>query len=537
MPAIPLLHSFPGNPVDGKGLQALGNSIPVGWEPESNTYDPAAFPTPFGRAEATALILKAGAPGVELFEHFRLLLLGVLAGVLRVVPEDLARLDNLGRALMLVDGDARYFCKVVEPATSLTFGASYRSCLLWSHARRDASDWNRLRTAIDPRLGFALALLAQWRDTLRSSGRWSGQVVAWQRAVDVILEQAGTIALDPASLDADSRQTGPFLAQLPFGDSARPARAELLYLPAHDPGRLRRFRALLQATPSTTQDSVTLVDTASAVRARIVILPAVATGANKLAAGVGAVELFDGTAAPGTGAPRVEEIERLLEPVCRALIEENRPVDTDSVRGALWAYPDAIRLLALTRGTVPATILLSSAAQVACFAGAALPPESSEDVGFLQVGAQRLVLLDKLGDVSLLELRALGLTLFRVFTGELTTRAGVLTRGTAAPLLHVAGPPFASDSRNPLEPSAASIQAVNGEPPQELRKKLATLQRFVATYAGAELLLGKASRSFAAWAADRDEPVAPLGKVGERSLPLQVTGFTIPLAADAPAPV
>jgi hypothetical protein len=537
MPSLPLLHSFPGNPIDAKGLQRLGNTIPRGWEPEPNTYDPAAFPTPFGRAEATALVLRTGTLGVHrLFDEFKWLLLGVVSGVLRVVPDDLVRLDNLGRALMLVDPEARYFSRIVwgtsGPAT--VFGMTYRTCLFWSHARREDSDWSRLRSAVEPRMSIALTLLDQWRKTLQSSGRWNAQLVQWQRAVDLIIDQGGAAGGSDVSLRADTVNVGPIAVLLPTGEGAQSQRAEWLYVPSYDPGRLGRFRSLLQANPTQGPEGLVLLDPSGAVRARISTLPQVTTDGKKIAAGVGSVEVVDGTPVAGGGPPRTDEVRRFLEPVQRVLSEEGRAIDDASVRRQPWAYPDALRLLAFVSDSVPEGAILSNRAHMACVSGAMLPDEAGDDLASLPVGTQRIILVDRIDAMALHELRGLGLLLYRVFVGEVSLRQGAFVPGSVPSSFAEAAEPFAAPSKNPLEPAAWVTALVSKDPPLALVKRLATLQRFVATYANAEPILAKAARSFAKWAADRELPIAPMGRAASRTLGLTVAGQSLLLGQDSP---
>lgn len=534
--AIALLHSFIGTVPDEPGLFPIGNTIPKGWEPDPNTYQPGAFPTPYGRAEATALVLGTGQPGVPLFDHFQWLLMGLLSGVLRVVPDDLRRLDNLGQSLDLVDPEARYFARIVwdEPGKTTTFGVTYRTCLLWSHARRTTDDWNRLSNAIAPRRSIALALLAQWRETLHSAKAWSAQAVPWQRAIELILQQGGDVRTDAASLRSDTAHQGPLYVLVSAEDPTQKPRLEWLYLPVYAKGRLQQFRSRLQAKPSKTSDSAVLLDASGAACARISTLPQVAAGASKLAAGIGTLEIIDTGAAAGIGAPQTEELARLLEPVRQALKEAGRSTDPASIRAAPWAYPDALRLMAFLQEGIAEGVILSNAAHMACIGGAQVPDESSDQVASLQIGQQKLVLMDALGDKGLFELRALGLTLYRVFIGELGIKQGVLTTGVNVSVLGQVSSPFAADSKNPLESAAWVTQIVAAEPPLAIRKRFATLQRLVATYENAEPMLAKSARSFAAWAADRGASVAPLGKPADRNLSFNVGGQVLVLGVDVP---
>ncbi len=534
-----LLHSYSANVPERPGLFPLGDgtNLPAEWQPDPRQYQPAALPTPFARAEATTLVLEQSAPGEHpLFDQFGWMLLGVVSGVLRLAPDDLRddRYDNFGKALLQVDDGARYFSRVVWPdgaSGGLLFGASYRTCLLWPHARRVASQWNALAQAIQGRQSEALVLLAQWREALRRQGRWSAQLVAWQRGVDATL--GNNVATDVDVLRTGAALHGPVWAVVPTGDPARPTRAEPLYLPVLDPGRFERFRDLLQSTPRRAPDgsAVELADAAGAACARIET-PRVAADASTLALGAGNLSFGQQRGALGEGAPRLAELEELLEPVRLALQKEGRATDAASVRAGIGFYPDALRLLdQVKEAAAPADLILTSRLQVLALRGIRVPTEDSDDIASIDAGGKRVTLVDRVGESALFELRALGFLLFRVFSGELAVRDGAIVSG-GNPASFAGGAMIAADAKHPLEPSSALYQAVAAAPPSALARRLALLQRFVATYRSAEPMLDKAARSFATWAWGTGTAVAGLGKRGDRALPWRVAGLELRLARD-----
>ncbi|MCC6649130.1 MAG: hypothetical protein IT374_26620, partial [Polyangiaceae bacterium] len=125
------------------------------------------------------------------------------------------------------------------------------------------------------------------------------------------------------------------------------------------------------------------------------------------------------------------------------------------------------------------------------------------------------VRLDSLGGVELLDLRALGSVLWAVFDGD----ARVRDDGANVCMLESEQAMMTSGAGAALEPQGWVYEAVTRAPGAQ-SKRLATLQRFVASYsveagrAGPlDGLLDRAARSFARWAAGVAD-VTPMGRQG-----------------------
>ncbi len=548
MPLFPLLHSYDQAPSGVRpGLFPIldGKTIPAAWQPTPAEYDPVAFPTPFARAEATRLVLTQveDAGPHPLWQQFRVMLLGVASGALELALSDLATpaYDNFGSALLRVDAEARYFCRVLSSDGSTTFGATYRTCLFWGHARRQSQEWDQIHHAILPREKEALQVLADWRQALRDVGRWDGRVCGWQRGVDAVVGET------PASeglrtLHEDTRFVGPVLLELPSGDPTEPTSLELVHLPRHAPGFARAFQALCRLEPKLGAEGIELRAPSGAVVGAIA-LPPVGADTDALAVGLGGLKLPSVpaalAAAPEGGRRWVDGpggLLELLEPVRVALSKRGHMSSPDAhVVKHLPFYPDAIRLLAKTRARVAGGETYSARADSLLLArGVGLPDAAAAEAAggvtaLVEAGGRtaRIVLLDSLDGVEILDLRALGAVLWAVYDGDARASdngANVLTVESGRPMMTQGPGPT-------LDPQPWVYDAVSQAPGGSSRR-LATLQRFVASYsieagrAGPlDGILDRAARSFARWAAGVAE-VTPMGRqgvaAGKYSLPIGV---------------
>jgi hypothetical protein len=564
--ALPLLHVWEGAVQAEKGLFTLvdGRSIPGAWEPRPDQYESKAIPTPFARAEAMRLILqRIDEAGTHPFgAQFQYLLLGVAAGVLALEPDSLAhpKFDNLGRALRQVDEDARYFCHVEWARDGRTrgFGLTYRTSLFSPHARRAPAEWNELADAIKPKEKPALELVGQWRAALQRADRWSPELrgCEWQRGVDHVLRG---IAVSPGAplelLHEHARLVGPVWLCVPTGRAEEPVRQEPLYLPQLAPDFARRFNESCRFRPRAAPErgGIVFVDAGNQEVARIRI-PAAGTDPHPIALGMGVLELHS---VPTTPSAAVEDwirgrggepgLVELLRPVELALQKLGRPLTAGHVNGCPPLYPDPIRIL-FERGLWPApggerTIESRALTDARIQAGgraldpAALARQGGELVALGGEGARvSLAMVDRVGDTPVNDLRALGFVLWSIFTreAEISSELGgqLAMSDTLEKLLE-------HSLERPLEPTRRVYERVAGEPPELLRRRLATLQRFAKAYSrlepGLPRLFDRAARSFAAWASGRTEPVENrIGRPPARYLSFRIpTGEELTLALDA----
>lgn len=561
---IALLH--PWNPTEKaeKGLFQIGSdgrTIPDVWRLKPAGCEPEAFPTPFARAEATRLVLEKVETAHPLFNEFRWLVLGIAAGVLSLEPEDLSSpdYDNLGRALMQVDKDAQYFSRI--SFGPLLYGVTYRSCLAWGHARRQGqdglgADWAKLAAAIKPLEKHALQVLADWRDSLRS--RWSPPDFPWQRGID---ELVGNTPVSPGreELAANASMVGPIWLDLPSGRTDVPPRAEPIYFPSYEPGFAARFRALLSVAPrKASGGNIEFRDGRETLVAQIRLPSGGHTGDSfaSIALGAGRLDFVESGArvAPEGGKVYVEGtggLLQLLEPLKLSLAQSGRPVAgaASTIDAAPYLYPDPIRLLLQFRRSVfdppskdGATVFLTHWAMGKINDARKSIPDAgdvkdSDGATALMIHGDtktQVILLDRLGDVEIGDLRALGSVLWRVFIGEADVApqlAGNIADEDLAALLH-------HSASRVLEPVPKVYERVVGNmPAEELSKRLATLQRFVHSYAsspdGVLKLLERAARSFADWA-NGGVHVHALGRKSKEAVIYRLPiGVELPIAKDS----
>ena len=542
MAVIALVHKWDG-PLQRAGLVTVGDGVhlPAGWQPDPRHYNPAALPTPFARAEATRLLLGQledvvveGQPSNVLLTQFRLLLQGLAAGVLHLEPCDLASpdFDNFGRALLQVDPEARYFCRLVD-SQGLGFGSTYRTTLVWGHARRTEQQWDNLAHQVQGLQKQALGLLAEWRSLLLSAGRWKPGECPWQSGVDWVIGNA-TGTPDLRTLHEDAALGGPVLLELPGSDAARPSTLEPVYLPSLAVGRREQFRRLVLFAPRRGSEGVEFLDTQGNILGKI-LEPKASADADARALGAGSLELLSDVKPADHQAPKLQELELLLGPLRQVFHSKGRTVDGTSVSREPYFYPDALRMLEeLKKASAPKNLRLTTSCSARLWLGAHLPPVGPGSVRMAWPAAGEgveLVLTDTLltgtGVTEVLDLRAFGAALFKVFLGEASLRG--------ARILCQEHDLFAVGV-HPLEPALWLYREVTGAPPEALSQRLGILQRFVATYSvdGAsepmEEALQKAASSFANWA--YGTPVMSLGRRGERSLVVDLGGRMLRLGRD-----
>lgn len=564
--AIPLLHSWQGAVQAEKGLFTLvdGKTIPGSWEPKPDQYESKAIPTPFARAEAMRLVLQHidEADGHVFATQFHYLLLGIASGILTLEPDTLAheKYDNLGRALSQVDEEARYFCHVLwtKDGRTRSFGITYRTALFSPHARRSPGEWSELADAVKPKEKRAIELVAEWRAALQSANRWSPGLrdCEWQRGIDHVLR--GTTIAPGTRLELlheHARFVGPVWLCAPTGRPDEPVKQGPLYLPSFSPDFAKRFNESCRFRPRAVPEKagIAFVDGGNQVVAQIRI-PAAGTDPHPIALGMGVLDLHSVPITPNTA---VEDWVRgrgtelglvdLLKPVELALQKIGRPLDATHVNACPPLYPDPIRIL-FERNLWPAPggerTMESRALTDARikWGGRALDLVGVEKAGGEMIslgpdGARiSLTMVDRVGDTQVNDLRALGFVLWSIFVREAEVSGELAGQVAITDTLEKL---FEHTGDRPLEPTRRVYERVGASPPDPLRRRLATMQRFVKAYSSGEpglpRLLHRAARSFVAWASGRTDAVdnrlgRPPARYAVYRLP---TGEELNLALDA----
>jgi hypothetical protein len=326
---------------------------------------------------------------------------------------------------------------------------------------------------------------------------------------------------------------GPVMLEVASGSPANPTRIEPVYLPALSVGRAQAFRSALicQLGPCEDAGYLQLTDGTGQKMGRLDLRPA-AAGADAVCLGLGGVELdARPTTSPGA-APNVAGFDRALDTVRTALQRHNRSTDPTAVRDGLALYPDALRFFEEARASAaPADRIVSAKAAALAIRGIALPSEASGQWADIATSLGRVTLVEQMGAEQLLEVRALGLLLFRVFAGEAEVQdtSGVAnvvsTSLQLAKLFPAKLPMLLDDQQHPLELAPWVQTAVSSAPPPALSDRLGTLQRFLNTYdrgVGNDRLLTAAARSFAHWA--RSGVVVAMGACAQRTIMLRRPG-------------
>jgi hypothetical protein len=566
--SVPLLPSWEGAVQAEKGLFTLvdGKTIPGSWEPRPDQYDSKAIPTPFARAEAMRLILQHidEAGGHPFATQFQYLLLGIASAVLRLEPDTLAheKYDNLGRALSQVDEDARYFCHILWTGGGRTrsFGITYRTSLFSPHARRSPEEWSELAEAVRPKEKRALELIAEWRATLQHANRWSPGLrgCEWQRGVDHALRGHAVAPGGKLELLAEhSRFVGPVWLCTPTGRADDPVKQGPLYLPSFAPDFAKRFNEACRFRPRVIADrGIAFVDAGNQQVAQIRI-PAAGTDPQLIALGLGLLDLHDVPTTPSTavedwirGRGSEPGLVELLKPVELALQKIGRPLDTVHVNTCPALYPDPIRIL-FERNLWPSpgdahaveTRALTDARIKRGGRALDLVEVEREGGEVLALGSDAarisLTMVDRIGDTQVNDLRALGFVLWAVFVRQAEVSSELAGQLAIADTLEKL---FEHSTERPLEPTRRVYERVSGTPPEQLRRRLATMQRLVKAYSSGESglprLLSRAARSFVAWASDRSEAVDNrLGRPPARYVSYRLpTGEELKLALDALEP-
>lgn len=538
-------------------------SVPEVWGPSPDQVQPAAFPTPYGRAEAMRRILEkieaptSGAEAHPLWRCFDILVTAVTLGELQVEVFDLKRsteFDNFGTALCRAEPDVRYLAHFYREADDrqVSFGYSHPRCLVWPHARRTEAEWNQLASAVAPRKADALRLLVEFRSVLIAGRRWVPEhPVEWQRGIS-FLTRGIEPSPDLSTLHEQSRFVGPVGLALPDAAGA-PGPSEPVFLPTLSTKFAERFIQWCASAPTEADTprgrAIVLTDARGTALAELA-LPRPDGGANLLDLGGGVVT--DRAAREIAPCPTycfedqdgAQGLPKALDPLALALMQRGRALTSEPIAACPVLYPDPIRILSKRNlwrgGDVRCTARCERVALTPGGAGrlpgtsdAASDPSSFVVVRFTHAS---MVFAESFEGRDIGDIRALGAALFLAFVGEASVEGGVLRDDDGRPLLR-------SSALRPLEPDDAAYAATAASPGQgsSYARRLASLQRFVASYETAArsadpgalpLGLAAAARTFAQWARPGAD-IRPFGRISATGPALDAGGSALSLFVDA----
>jgi hypothetical protein len=237
----------------------------------------------------------------------------------------------------------------------------------------------------------------------------------------------------------------------------------------------------------------------------------------------------------------------LLKPVELALQKIGRPLDANHVNACPPLYPDPIRIL-FERNLWPApggerTVESRALTDARIkWGGRALDlvgveKEGGEMISLGPDGARvSLTMVDRVGDTQVNDLRALGYVLWSVFSREADVSSELAGQVAITDTLEKL---FEHTGDRPLEPTRRVYERVGTAPSDQLRRRLATMQRFVKAYSSGEpglpRLFNRAAKSFVSWASGRSDAVENrLGRPPAKYISYRLpTGEELKLALDA----
>ncbi|MFH1435966.1 MAG: hypothetical protein ABIJ56_09645 [Pseudomonadota bacterium] len=567
--AIALLHDWPDAPSE-PGLFTLveGTSLPARWRLSPTACDPKGFPSPMARAEAMRHVLrgigKEPGAGHEMAVQFRLLVFGAVLGFVELRPLDLrsAETDNLGRAILRSEPDARYINLLVLRADSgeICYGASHPDCLFWPHARRGREDWDRLARLVGPREQEARKVVAEMCGMLAAAEAWDTERVDWQMGLQW-LAGAGAGPSEPVETRTNTRFAGPVIMRMKSPDPAKKVALRAMYIPVIDSGFAQRFiDCLSMSPPRQTTGGIEICDGAGTLLGRVAV-PETGADVDPVALGAGKTELVQARTVqpPVTRRMWVDGKDGLLgflRPIENAMAVSSfgGSIERGVAKKCPVFFPDPVRIL-VDRGLWRAegeaeaatySFMCKEAAFSAGGPGALPDPDTLAAAGGILVrykgeaGMSLAAYADRVGEKWVGDLRTLGFILFRIFSRDMEAApdrdAGCIRdAATGEPVL-------ISTQERPLDPAADAYARVDdsdsareearataGRAAEAVRSRLATLQQFVKTYSAGEQscdierLLAAAAQSLAAWALG-GKKVLPAGRKGETLVRFRTAG-------------
>jgi len=477
----------------------------------------------------------------QTFERWRLLLLGLVLGEVTLESIDLRQreMDNFGAMLADLRPECR-FMGILRDARRegaqgkrLLVGASDPHCLFWCSPRVGRLNyWSDLKTRIDahPARAEALGLLADWRAQFERAGWFNpghDRAPAWMKGLHVLL---GDSVAPAGLLGSDARLVGPLRLNI-VPRAGGEAEDTVAYLPVREPQWAARFAELLFFQPVRRDAGVVdLVDPNGRAVVTVRMAPtaaapsAPAPGAATDAAPVAGFELLagvgrlEGFANVGRGHGQAHWLEDhanaqgyrslVLNALMAAAARAHRraTLGEEDVGRFSIGFPDTVRLVlgGGAGGVDGPRILLSREVTNRAATGVPLPAagvdlakwkldEAPPAVVAVPGAASGLSvgLVESFGPtgrrVEVGELRGLGFALWLYFTGEAELRSdGARVLWTADDGKELFGRVVVGGAERSLEVLRDTLTAVHSDIERvRARDRLATLQRFAATWRGA----------------------------------------------------
>jgi hypothetical protein len=482
---------------------------PKDWHPTRvEDLQSYAFPTPYAEAERICAWTRL-AEGRGLPARYRNLVLGLTLGHLTLEMLDLDVADDFGRALLNIEPDI-FLGLLWRPIPGETaprlFGATHPRAFVWPHARANtfAPAWDKLDETIasDPDYPKALQLLAEFRKALDNNGLWK-DTIPWMLGLKKMLPDDVAPSDDLRLLRRHCRFVGPI--SLAVAGKNEP---ELIYWPVYHENFAKDF---LHATTSTfvknEKANVVELQNKSPRQETWVTIKLPNVKSEKLrAAGVGVVDKL-GPADWGSRADvfhlndrtttgkRTEGLFSLLKSVYTAF---EGLLDVSRILKYFFYYPDPVRLLVDRLGPyglprdhqvsfspefteqiieadqgVPDTSKFDGDDHAPAGCQITLTPDSQTKLDVIYV--------EKLDAADVGDLRALGLVLWEVYVGEaIINRNLIQSYSDDRPSQDIID--MAAD--RPISAKPEYYQRIRDVKFQErLGRRLATLQRFVRSYA------------------------------------------------------
>jgi hypothetical protein len=479
------------------------------------------------------------------FERWRLLLLGLVLGEVTLETADLRRpeADNFGAMLADLRPECRFLGLLRDArrpgmeGRRLLVGATDPHCLLWASPRVARENyWSELKTRIDASAdrAEALKILADWRAILDRNGLWQpGHELSppWMKALQVLL---GDQVQPSGALHSDARFVGPVRLAVP--PRANGETDDLIaYLPVRDLAWAARFGELLFFQPVRRDaGTVDLLDPNGRAVITVRMTPrdtsreaginpartsvgadTASTAGFELLAGVGRLEGVLAAARGHGQAHWLEDHEKspgyrslVLNPLLAAAARSHKRIQVteDDVRAFPALFPDTVRLVvgqAEASDGSDVRIHLSREVTNRVATGTPAPQGGTSMARWIPgspvprivavpgaTGTLSVGLVERFGptqrSVDVGEIRALGFALWVYFLGEAELRSdGARVLWTADEGKELFGRVLVQNVERPLEVLRDALAAVQGESErQRARDRLATLQRFRATWRG-----------------------------------------------------